>query len=285
MNEFCATNTHFQRDRQNTFLTCAVSHCLKAACLLTDAKKGVKKCKGKKGHKAGISDCPVFTCLPSQKPKIKSLLWTGLIKIRFSNNKWWLPWELQQQPAELTSTLINKGLILVRYKEKTHKITSPVAHTKQPQTHFNCWQQLPFLWRDCKPPERGVSAWHTNRGWVQRPQEDRGDKGDGPSEMLGEKGFVGKQGIQAGDGIFLHQFQSFLIPFLNLLTISQFNAILLSSIFFSSAPNFFLFFLLHILKFLCFAFSTYTAYPFSSLSDFLVMCPMLSYPGNRDLDT
>lgn len=110
-------------------------------------------------------------------------------------------------------------------------------------------------------------------------------QGDGPSEMLGEKGFVGKHGIQTGDGIFLHQFQSFLIPFLNLLTISQFNAILLSSIFFSSAPNFFLFFLLHILQFLCFAFSTYTAYPFSSLSDFLVMCPMLSYPGNRDLDT
>lgn len=118
------------------------------------------------------------------------------------------------------------------------------------------------------------------------PQEDRGDKGDGPPEMLAEKGFVGKQRIQTGDGIFLHQFQSFLIPFSNLLTVSQFNAILLSSIFFLSTSFFFLFlFLLHFLQFLCFAFSTYTAYPFSSLSDFLVMCPMLSYPGNRDLDT
>lgn len=58
---------------------------------------------------------------------------------------------------------------------------------------------------------------------------------------------------------------------------------------FSSAPNtFFLFivsFLLNLLQFpFFFAFSTHTAYPFSSLSNFLVMCPMLSYPGNRDLE-
>lgn len=121
------------------------------------------------------------------------------------------------------------------------------------------------------------------------PQEDRGDKGDGSSEILGEKGFVGKQRIQTGDGIFLHQFQSFLILFPNLLTASQFNAILLSSIFFPLHLIFlfflFCFFLLHFLQFLFFAFSAYTVYPFSSLSDFLVMCPMLSYPGNRDLDT
>lgn len=121
------------------------------------------------------------------------------------------------------------------------------------------------------------------------PQEDVGDKRDHPSEMLGEKGFVGKHKMQTGDGIFLHRFQSFLIPFLTLLTDSQFSAFFLSSIFFSSAPNtFFLFlvsFLLHLLQFpFFFAFSTHTAYPFSSLSDFLVMCPILSYPGNRDLE-
>lgn len=59
-------------------VTCAVSHCLQAAGLLADAKKGVKKCKEKKRHKPEVSECPVFTCLPLQKPKIKSLLWTGL---------------------------------------------------------------------------------------------------------------------------------------------------------------------------------------------------------------
>lgn len=122
------------------------------------------------------------------------------------------------------------------------------------------------------------------------PQEDRGDKADCPSEMLAEKGFVGKHRIQTGDGFFLHQFQSFLIPFLNFHTASQFNAFLLSSIFFSSTAHSFFFFLFffflfpHILQFPFFAFSTHTAYSFSSLSDFLVMCPMLSYPGNKDLD-
>lgn len=119
------------------------------------------------------------------------------------------------------------------------------------------------------------------------PQEDGGDKGDHPSEMLGEKGFVEKHKMQTEDGIFLHQFQFFLIPFLNLLTDSQFSAFFLSSICFSSTPHFFsfaCFFLLLLLQFPFFAFSTHTAYPFSSLSDFLVMCPMLSYPGNRDLE-
>lgn len=135
------------------------------------------------------------------------------------------------------------GLILGRYKQKTHKIASPVAHTKEPQTHFNCWQQLPFLWRDCKAPEWGISVQNTNRGWLKMPQEDSGDKADCPSEMLAEKGFVGKHRIQTGDGFFLHQFQSFLIPFLHFHTASQFNAFLLSSIFFFLYSSFFFLFL------------------------------------------
>lgn len=120
------------------------------------------------------------------------------------------------------------------------------------------------------------------------PQEERGDKREGPSEMLADKGFVGKHRIQTGDGIFLHQFQSFLIPFVNLLTASQFSAFLLSSIFFPLCHFFFLFlgflFYYTLYNFLFLFFSTRAAYPFSSLSDFLVMCSMLSYPGNRDLD-
>lgn len=99
------------------------------------------------------------------------------------------------------------------------------------------------------------------------PQEDRGDKGDHPSEMLEENGLVGKHTIQIGGGILLH---SPLIPFLNLLAAFTIQCIPSFKYLFSSAP--------HFLSFLLFCFftmpfttsfsasSTHTVSPFSILS-------------------
>lgn len=44
----CNKHTLSEGQAKHTSVTCAVSHCLKAACLLAGVKKGVKKCKEKK---------------------------------------------------------------------------------------------------------------------------------------------------------------------------------------------------------------------------------------------
>lgn len=75
MNELCATNTHFQRDRQNTLLSPVLSvTASKQHVSWRVSKRGWKSAK-KKRDKAGISGCPVFTCLPLQN-KITAVVWS-----------------------------------------------------------------------------------------------------------------------------------------------------------------------------------------------------------------
>lgn len=60
---------------------------------LGGCQKGGEKVQRKKETK---QEFRAAQCSHVYLYRIKSLLWSGLLKMCFSNSKWWLPWELQQ---------------------------------------------------------------------------------------------------------------------------------------------------------------------------------------------